>query len=119
MKLSPRFYGPYKVLKCIGPIAYRLDLPPHSKIHIVFYVSCLKKKLGKQALPQQHLSNMTSTGEVRIQPATILDHRIVKRHNQAVVEVLIQWAHMPHKDDTCEPYETIKEGFPNFLVTQS
>jgi hypothetical protein len=32
-KLSPRFYGPYQIIKQIGPMAFELDLPTESKIH--------------------------------------------------------------------------------------
>jgi hypothetical protein len=97
----------------MSPTASTFHLTPRS-----IHVSCLKKKLGEQVLPQQHLPDITSAGKVHIQPAAILDCRLVKHHNQAAVEVLIRWAHMPPEDATWEPYETIKERFPDFLDTQ-
>ena len=41
-KLSPRFIGPFEILKMVGTVAYRLALPPSmSSVHEVFHVSML------------------------------------------------------------------------------
>ena len=43
-KLSPRFIGPYEIVSKVGPVAYRLKLPPElSRIHDTFHVSMLRK----------------------------------------------------------------------------
>nr|GFC41463.1 putative reverse transcriptase domain-containing protein [Tanacetum cinerariifolium] len=43
-KLNPRYAGPFKVLKEIRKVAYKLELPEElSKVHNTFYVSNLKK----------------------------------------------------------------------------
>ena len=39
-KLSPKFIGPYHILRRIGPVAYEIALPPPlSNLHSVFHVS--------------------------------------------------------------------------------
>ena len=43
-KLSPRFVGPFEILKRIGKVAYELALlPTLVEVHIVFHVSMLRK----------------------------------------------------------------------------
>ena len=42
-KLSPRFYGPFKVTTTINDAIVRLELPLHWKMHNAFHVSLLKK----------------------------------------------------------------------------
>ncbi|XP_070008037.1 uncharacterized protein [Nicotiana sylvestris] len=41
-KLSPRFIGPFEVLRRVGDVAYELALPPsQSEVHPVFHVFVL------------------------------------------------------------------------------
>ena len=43
-KLSPRYIRPYEILSKVGPVAYKLKLPPElSRIHDTFHVSMLMK----------------------------------------------------------------------------
>jgi len=42
-KMAPQFYGPFSIVERIGPVAYRLALPPTVKFHDVFHVSLLNK----------------------------------------------------------------------------
>ncbi|XP_017604519.1 uncharacterized protein LOC108451328 [Gossypium arboreum] len=43
-KLSPRFIGPYRIPKYVGPVAYQLELPPElDHIQDVFHVSILRQ----------------------------------------------------------------------------
>src|SRR5688572_2646324 len=46
-KLSPRYIGPYKILKRIGSVAYEIELPnDFAKVHPVIHVSMLRKFIG-------------------------------------------------------------------------
>jgi len=46
-KLTPRFIGPYQILRKIGPVAYQICLPTFlSNLHNVFHVSQLRKYIS-------------------------------------------------------------------------
>ncbi|GJU07776.1 putative reverse transcriptase domain-containing protein [Tanacetum coccineum] len=50
-KLNPRYIGPFKILKQIGPVAYKLDFPEELRnVHNTFHVSNLKKCLSNESL---------------------------------------------------------------------
>ena len=90
LKLSMKYFGIYRVLDRIGAVAYRLELPAESRIHLVFHVSHLKLHVG---LVVQHtqLPLLTEDNLLAKEPVAVLDQRIAKRRGMAVTEVLIQW----------------------------
>jgi hypothetical protein len=72
-KLTPKFYGPYIVLKSVGQVAYQLALPNHSKLHLVFHVSCLKKVIRTKCQTQTNLPELDEEGSIWLKPQTVLD----------------------------------------------
>ena len=67
-KLKPRFYGPYKVTRRVGEVAYELELLEGSKIHNIFHVSCLKKELGQHVRVSIELPLLDVDGQLIWEP---------------------------------------------------
>lgn len=114
MKLSPRFYGPFQVIKKVGKVTYQLNLPPHSKLHPIFHLSLLKKKLGIEAVVHQTLPPVNSDGVIEPQPSAILDKRLVKYKGRPVTQALVQWTNSFPEDATWEFYHELHSKFPIF-----
>ena len=72
-KLSPMYDGPYKVLQNIGTMAYKMDRPTSSWMHLVFHVSCLKKVIGDELPVQIIFPELEEEGKI------ILDHVAVMK----------------------------------------
>lgn len=100
LKLSPKFYGPFRVVQQVGLVAYRLDLPSTSRIHLVFHVFCLKKKLGANINPLPTLPPVSSQGGIMPEPESIVDRRLKKLGQRAIIEVLIKWVGENTKDNS-------------------
>ncbi|GAU26218.1 hypothetical protein TSUD_354400 [Trifolium subterraneum] len=73
-KLSKRYYGPFKLIRAIGDVAFELELPSSSKIHHVFHVSQLKPCFGDMDVAVD-LPSDTIDNQPCIKPMVILDWR--------------------------------------------
>ncbi|GKC17853.1 retrotransposable element Tf2 [Tanacetum coccineum] len=113
-KLAPKYYGPFKVLERIGQVAYKLDLPASSQIHLVFHVSQLKKFKGDSPQFPIMLPQCGSQGLIEMAPFAVLDRRMAKRGNAIDVYVLVQWVNGSPADAIWELYEDIAMKFPDF-----
>ena len=112
-KLSPRFYGPFRILQRIGQVAYKLELPSDTRIHPIFHVSLLKEKLGSKISVQPQLPiTIGDHNELRVKPMTILDRRKCRN----VEEVLVQWQGLPTSEATWENLTAMKSQFPKYAL---
>ncbi|GKC36282.1 retrotransposable element Tf2 [Tanacetum coccineum] len=112
LKIS-KYYSPFLVCAKIGQVAYKLQLPADSLIHPVFHVSQLKKcrvlmqKMGMLPL-------VGRDGLLSIQPIAILDRKLGKLNNRAVVYILVQWSNGDKEGATWEIYDELMQRFPEF-----
>lgn len=111
-KLTPKYCGPYPVIRKIGKVAYELELPTEAKVHPVFHVSQLKKYIGSKDRVSSTIPPMDPEGQFLLVPIKVLDRRMVKRNNVAAGQWLIQWAHLPIEKATWEMADEIMVKYP-------
>lgn len=100
-KLSKRFYGPFKVIERIGPVAYRLQLPEGARIHPVFHCSVLKPFQGTPELEvAAQLPDHFLQDQPIISPLAILDYR--RSTSTDPWQVLVQWNGLLPNDTSWE-----------------
>jgi hypothetical protein len=116
IKLTSKFYGPFRVLEQIGKLAYKLQLPAGVKIHPVFHVSQLKKHLGANVVPEPGLPLITSDGRIKMAPAKVLQTRSLPRNGVLVTQWLVEWVNLPASDASWEDAHFIKTIFPDFYT---
>ena len=118
-KLKPRFYGPYKIIKKVGEVAYELELPPNSKIHNIFHVSCLKKVLGQKTIVSTELPPLDDEGKLVLIPEEILDTREKRLRNRSIIEHLVKWKGLPLEDATWEGAHILENSNLHCLRTSN
>lgn len=113
-KLSAKFFVPLQIIAKVGPVAYTLTLPSHSKIHPTFHVSLLKKKLGAHTASVILLVVHSDLWHALLEPEAILDRRLAKKHGKTIAQVLVTWMNAAPEDNTWEDLQDFKLKFPLF-----
>ena len=117
-KLSPRFIGPFEVIKKIGPLAYWLALPSElERIHDVFHVFMLRRYRSDPS----HVINLS---ELEIKPdmtdeeesTHILAREVKELRNKKISLVKVLWYKHGVEEATWEPEDAMKERYPNLFT---
>ena len=99
-KLNLRYVGPYEILDRVGPLAYRLALPPALLgIHNVFHVSQLRKYVSDSShiLEDKPIKVRENLSGEKV-PLKIVDHKHQVLRRRTIPYVKVQWTnHTPRE----------------------
>ena len=116
-KLSPRFIGPYRIVKRVGPVAYQLELPPELHcIHDVFHVSMLRRYRSDP-------THIIPVAEIEVQsdltfeeePVQILDRDVKVLRRKSVPLVKVLWRNHGKEKATWETEEAMHQQYPQLF----
>ena len=116
-KLDPRFIGPFEILERIGPLAYRLVLPPEiEKIHNVFHVSQLRKYIPDPShVPSNSPLQLQEDLSYTVEPVLVLDRKEKQLRNKAIPLVKVLWRSQEIEETTWEPEEGMRKTYPQLF----
>ena len=116
-KLSPRYIRPYEIVRKVGDVAYRLELPPElANIHVTFHVSMLRKYIADPShvlrkQPVQLRENLT----YEEQPVEILDRREQVLRRKIIPLVKFLWRNHGIEEETWEHEHQMRTQYPQLF----
>ncbi|GJW08460.1 putative reverse transcriptase domain-containing protein [Tanacetum coccineum] len=116
-KLNPRYVGPFKVLKKVGAIAYKIDLPQElSRVHNTFHVSNLKKCYSDDPLvvPLGGLQVYDKLHFVE-EPVEIMDREVKQLRQSRVPIVKVRWNSRRGPEFTWEREDQFRKKYPHLF----
>jgi len=97
-------------------VAYKLNLPPDTKIHSVVHVSQLKKQVPPAVPVNADLASVSTDPMQSFSPEQVLNHRVILRGATTVPQMLIQWSGLPQSMATWEDKQQMARSFPGFTA---
>nr|XP_027186925.1 uncharacterized protein LOC113784872 [Cicer arietinum] len=116
-KLTPRFIGPYQILKRVGNVAYQIALPPSlSNLHSVFHVSQLRKYIFDP-------SHVIESDKVQIKenltfetlPLRIEDQKSKELRGKTISLVKVVWGGATGESATWEVESQMRDSYPELF----
>ena len=119
-KLSPRYIGPYEIVSKVGPVAYKLKLPPElSRIPDTFHVSMLRKYISDPShvlreQPVQLKENLTYEET----PVQIVDRKERVLRSKVIPLVKVLWKNHEREAATWELEAQMRRQYLNYFPNE-
>ncbi|GJW05493.1 putative reverse transcriptase domain-containing protein [Tanacetum coccineum] len=116
-KLNPRYIGPFKILKRVGLVAYKLELPEElSNVHKTFHVSNLEKCLSDESLiiPIKELRLDDKLNFVE-EPIEIMDREVKQLKQSRIPIIKVRWNSKREPEFTWEREDQIRAKYPHLF----
>ena len=110
-KLRQCFFGPCQFTEKINDVAFRLALPPGTRLHNAFHVGLLKKFVGTPPVVPPSLPP-THNGAIVAVPAKAVKACLCR----GVRQILVQWEGLPPSSASWEDLPTFQERYPSFQL---
>ncbi|KAL0345666.1 UNVERIFIED_CONTAM: Transposon Tf2-11 polyprotein [Sesamum radiatum] len=120
-RLMQKYVGHLPIMKRIGMVAYRIELPSWWKIHNVFHLSQLKKYSADREddirnQPSRPQLELTKTKE-KVAEA-ILNHRVTSTATREHIKYLVKWKGCSSEENTWERVTNLKAFLPLSKLTR-
>jgi len=116
-KLMPKWMGPFSVIRMVGPVAVKLQLPEHMRCHNVFHVSQVKLyriRDGEEPSFSTPPLSADTDGSPAWELERIVHHRPVLiqkgRRKIQTFEYKVKWAGLPQVEDEYLSAEVFVDG---------
>ncbi|GJZ68745.1 putative reverse transcriptase domain-containing protein [Tanacetum coccineum] len=119
-KLSPRYIGSFKIIKRIGPVAYKLELPEKFRgIHYTFHVSNLKRCLADENLiiPLEEIQLDDKLHFIE-EPVEIMDREVKQLKQSRIPIIKVCWNSRQCSEITWEREDFFKNKYPHLFLNK-
>ncbi|GKE85777.1 putative reverse transcriptase domain-containing protein, partial [Tanacetum coccineum] len=119
-KLSLHYVGPFKIIKRIGPVAYRLEFQEKLRgIHNMFHVSNLKKCLADEnsVIPLEEIQLDDKLHFIE-EPVEIMDREVKQLKQSRIPIVKVRWNSRRGPEFTWEREDFFMKKYPHLFSSR-